>query len=109
VASYTTPRTANVGDIFTAAWYNAEIRDDIKWAHDTLISVGSSFPASPLTGQRHMFVSGKTRRRRVIRDRDLGRVEVRELGRRAVGVGDRGAAAASREDERRRRHDHLPR
>lgn len=61
MASYTTPRTANIGDIFTAAWYNAELRDDIKWAHDTLISADSSFPASPLTGQRHLFVSGNTR------------------------------------------------
>jgi hypothetical protein len=59
--SYTTPRTANVGDTWTAAWYNGEVRDNIKWAHDLLISQGASFPASPLTGQRHLFVSGQTR------------------------------------------------
>ena len=61
MASYTTPRTANVGDTWTAAWYNGEVRDDIKWAHDTLLSVGSTFPASPATGQRHLFASGTTR------------------------------------------------
>lgn len=61
MTAYTTPRTANVGDIFTAAWYNAEIRDDIKSLREFAISSGSSFPASPVSGQRHLFVSGNTR------------------------------------------------
>lgn len=60
--SYTTPRTANVDDDFTSAWYNAEVKANIVWLHDTLLSVGSSFPASPAAGQRHWFVSGTVRK-----------------------------------------------
>lgn len=63
MASYTTPRTASIADIFTAAWYNAELRDNIEFLHDVLVGAGSSFPGSPVAGQSFTLVVGNTRKR----------------------------------------------
>lgn len=47
--AWTDPRTANVGDLYTAPWYNAEVRDNLSWVVRPL--------AAPLTSELEVVSS----------------------------------------------------
>lgn len=38
MASWTTPSTANIGDIYTAAWYNQQTRDNLTYLKDRWVT-----------------------------------------------------------------------
>ncbi len=41
--AWTNPRTAAVGDLYTAPWYNAEVRDNLNWVVRPLMAPLTSF------------------------------------------------------------------